>query len=156
MAACGCQPPASISGKQQHRLRNVCAVQLAVSRGWLQSSALSLTARPFLLPQYYNLPVVSLRAAAWHLMQAGVEGFKVRWHNPACPPNVLPPSAQMQHAPYWLATPTQAICGCLHLLFVSQVDKVTVAPNQKSLGNASHIIPVAEAAEKKSYFYADR
>ena len=31
---------------------------------------------PFL--QYYDVPVVSLRAAAWRLMHAGIEGFKVR------------------------------------------------------------------------------
>jgi hypothetical protein len=29
--------------------------------------------------QYYDLPSLSLRAAAWHLMSAGVPGFKVRW-----------------------------------------------------------------------------
>ncbi|KAI7842797.1 hypothetical protein COHA_003543 [Chlorella ohadii] len=29
------------------------------------------------LGQYYDLPVVSVRAAAWRLMQAGIEGFKV-------------------------------------------------------------------------------
>lgn len=29
------------------------------------------------LAQYYDLPSVSLRAAAWHLMQLGIEGFKV-------------------------------------------------------------------------------
>lgn len=40
--------------------------------------------------QYYDLPVVSVRAAAWRLMLAGIDGFKVlscmghwlRW--PAC------------------------------------------------------------------------
>ncbi|KAI7846321.1 hypothetical protein COHA_000158 [Chlorella ohadii] len=29
------------------------------------------------LAQYYDMPVVSLRAAAWHLMSAGIEGFKI-------------------------------------------------------------------------------
>lgn len=32
----------------------------------------------FLLLQYYDVPVVSLRAAAWRLMHEGIEGFKVR------------------------------------------------------------------------------
>lgn len=27
--------------------------------------------------QYYDIPVVSLRAAAWRLMSAGIEGYKV-------------------------------------------------------------------------------
>ncbi|PRW61151.1 hypothetical protein C2E21_0306 [Chlorella sorokiniana] len=32
------------------------------------------------LAQYYDVPVVSLRAAAWRLMHAGIEGFKVdKW-----------------------------------------------------------------------------
>lgn len=28
-------------------------------------------------PQYYDLPSLSMREAAWHLMRAGVDGFKV-------------------------------------------------------------------------------
>ncbi|KAI7845940.1 hypothetical protein COHA_000486 [Chlorella ohadii] len=63
------------------------------------------------LGQYYDLPVVSLRAAAWRLMHAGVKGF--------------------------------------------MVDKVTILAGKTSLGNTSHVIPLADAAEKDDYFYMD-
>ena len=34
------------------------------------------------LLQYYDLTSVSLRAATWHLMAAGIDGFKVSWWDP--------------------------------------------------------------------------
>ena len=32
--------------------------------------------------QYYDIPVISLRAAAWRLMSAGIEGYKVTRTSP--------------------------------------------------------------------------
>jgi hypothetical protein len=42
------------------------------------------------LGQYYDVPVVSLRAAAWRLMHAGIDGFKVRWPGSAWLPIAQP------------------------------------------------------------------
>jgi hypothetical protein len=36
-----------------------------------------------------------------------------------------------------------------------KVDKVTLKPNQTSMGNESHIVPVADPAERDIYFYRD-
>lgn len=70
------------SGKQQHLLD--CSL-LPLRPIASQSTGAANRVPCFLLPQYYDLPVMSLRAAAWHLMHAGIEGFKVRWStSPAC------------------------------------------------------------------------
>lgn len=55
------------------------SLQAAIQSAGTHPSALLLTVCCLLLPQYYDLPVVSLRAAAWRLMQAGIDGLKVRW-----------------------------------------------------------------------------
>ncbi|PRW61459.1 hypothetical protein C2E21_0239 [Chlorella sorokiniana] len=61
-----------------------------------------------LLAQYYDIPSVSIASAAWRLMAAGVEGFKVDKYDtanpsPTVPPNVVAP--RNESASYFFSDP---------------------------------------------------
>ncbi len=45
--------------------------------GIAPAAAWRLVGPSLLAMQYYDLPVVSVRAATWRLMHAGIDGFKV-------------------------------------------------------------------------------
>lgn len=93
--------------------------------------------------QYYDLPVVSLRAAAWRLMHAGIDKFKAS--GAACTASMPVALAQCVHAcPQMFA----------HAATRLQVDKVGMIPCS-SMVNDSLITPVAPVAENTSYFYTD-
>ena len=124
--------------------------------------------------QYYDMPVVSLRAAAWHLMSAGIEGFKVRplggialcagcceVHDTGIcsggrsqSQSVRMLDCTCQHPSNICHSTCQHLPLCLPATY-SQVDKVLAQPN-RNFGNTSHVVPLANVTtERGLYFYYD-
>lgn len=69
---------------------------------------------------------------------------------------MLPASSSARLKGVFTYSMTYCIANCaLQTVLLSQVEKVTSVQGLKSLGNASHIVPRADPAEKDSYFYGD-
>lgn len=93
--------------------------------------------------------MVSLRAAAYHLMRVGVEGFKASSQRErAAAAGSAPPPAFTGTAP---ACPPSS-CPVLYC----QVDKVSKAIAASRNIFSRRVLPLSEPGEEWRYFYFDR